>query len=106
MATFGIFGVAFIAILVLAAIPLRFPPEGGDRPDGLFPRTEPAQHRPRKCNHRAMLRTGTLYGFFLCYFTRFLTGLMALSVAKPAEIEGIGVFPLVSALAMARFAST
>jgi len=27
MATFGIFGVAFVAILVLAAIPLRFPPE-------------------------------------------------------------------------------
>ncbi len=53
-----------------------------------------------------MLRTGTLYGFFLCYFTRFLAGLMAISVAKPVEIEGIGVFPLVSALVMARFVST
>lgn len=78
----------------------------GDRPDGLCTRPEPVQHRSCKCNRRAMLRTGTLYGFFLCYFTRFLAGLMAISVAKPVEIEGIGVFPLVSALVMARFVST
>ncbi|CVK31249.1 OFA family MFS transporter [Methanoculleus bourgensis] len=87
MATFGIFGAVFIVVLVLAALPLRFPPEGW-RPAGWVPPAPGTGTVPLcECDRRAMLRTGAFYGLFLCYFIGCLAGLAAISIAKPVGTE-------------------
>ncbi|MFY1643659.1 OFA family MFS transporter [Methanoculleus bourgensis] len=87
MATFGIFGAVFIVVLVLSALPLRFPPEGW-RPAGWVPPAPGTGTVPLcECDRRAMLRTGAFYGLFLCYFIGCLAGLAAISIAKPVGTE-------------------
>ncbi|MFA7563537.1 MAG: MFS transporter, partial [Methanoculleus sp.] len=44
-----------------------------------------------ECDRRAMLRTGTFYGLFACYFVGRLAGLTAISIAKPVGTEVAGV---------------
>lgn len=91
MATFRIFGIALIALLVLSALPLRFPPEGW-RPAGWTPPVPGVGTAPVcECDRRAMLRTGTFYGLFACYFIGCLAGLAAISIAKPVGTELAGV---------------
>lgn len=91
MATFRIFGAALIAVLVLSALPLRFPPEGW-RPAGWAPPAPGVGTAPVcECDRRGMLRTGTFYGLFACYFVGCLAGLMAISIAKPVGTELAGV---------------
>ncbi|MCE5338799.1 MAG: OFA family MFS transporter [Methanomicrobiaceae archaeon] len=91
MATFGIFGVALAAVLVLAALPLRFPP-GGWKPAGWSPPAPGVGTTPLcECDRRAMLRTGAFYGLFACYFIGCLAGLTAISIAKPVGTEVAGV---------------
>lgn len=91
MATFRIFGIAFIAVLLLAALPLRFPPEGW-QPKGWTPPAPGVGTAPVcECDRSAMLRTGTFYGLFACYFVGCLAGLTAISIAKPVGTEVAGV---------------
>ncbi|WP_292489938.1 OFA family MFS transporter [Methanoculleus sp. 10] len=91
MATFGIFGVALAAVLVLAALPLRFPPQGW-RPAGWSPPAPEVGTAPLcECDRRTMLRTGAFYGLFACYFIGCLAGLTAISIAKPVGTEVAGV---------------
>ncbi|WP_342770285.1 MULTISPECIES: OFA family MFS transporter [unclassified Methanoculleus] len=91
MATFRVFGAALIAVLVLAALPLRFPP-GGWRPKGWSPPPPGVGTAPiSECDRRAMLRTGAFYGLFACYFIGCLAGLAAISIAKPVGTEVAGV---------------
>ncbi|NLM29522.1 MAG: OFA family MFS transporter [Methanomicrobiales archaeon] len=91
MMTFRIFGAVLATVLVLAAIPLRFPPEGW-QPAGWSPPAPGTGTTPVcECDRRAMLRTGTFYGLFLCYFIGCLAGLMAISIAKPVGTEVAGV---------------
>jgi OFA family oxalate/formate antiporter-like MFS transporter len=91
MATFRIFGAALIAVLVLSALPLRFPPQGW-RPAGWTPPAPGVGTAPVcECDRRAMLRTGTFYGLLACYFVGCLAGLMAISIAKPVGTELAGV---------------
>jgi len=91
MTTFGIFGVALAAVLVLAALPLRFPPEGW-RPAGWSPPAPGVGTTPLcECDRRAMLRTGAFYGLFACYFIGCLAGLTAISIAKPVGTEVAGI---------------
>ncbi|PKL62303.1 MAG: MFS transporter [Methanomicrobiales archaeon HGW-Methanomicrobiales-2] len=91
MATFRIFGAALIAVLVLSALPLRFPPAGW-QPAGWTPPAPGVGTAPVcECDRRAMLRTGTFYGLFACYFVGCLAGLAAISIAKPVGTEVAGV---------------
>ena len=91
MTTFAIFGVVLAAVLVLAALPLRFPPAGW-RPAGWSPPAPGMGTAPVcECDRRAMLRTGTFYGLFICYFIGCLAGLTAISIAKPVGTELAGI---------------
>jgi len=89
MNTFRIFGVVFIVLIVLLALPLRFPDEGW-RPAGWeMPAPKPGELYC-ECDRSAMLRTSTFYGLWICYFIGCLAGLMAISISKPVGTE-IGI---------------
>jgi OFA family oxalate/formate antiporter-like MFS transporter len=84
MNTFRIFGIAFIVLLVLLALPLRFPPTGW-KPAGWNP---PATARVAcEFNRSEMVRTLSFYGLWICFFIGCLAGLLAISVAKPVGTE-------------------
>lgn len=90
MTTFRIFGLAFIVLTVLLALPLKFPPVGWTPPGWTAP--IPTSGTEAACDFRRdqMLRSRSFYGLWLCYFIGCLAGLMAISIAKPVGTD-IGI---------------
>ncbi len=89
MTTFRIFGLAFIILIVLLAIPLRFPAAGW-KPAGWNPPVPKSGEEVCECDRSAMVRTPAFYGLWICYFIGCLAGLMAISISKPVGTE-IGI---------------
>jgi MFS family permease len=89
MNTFRIFGIAFIILIVLLALPLRFPRRGW-KPAGWTPPPVKPGEETCECDRAAMVRTPAFYGLWSCYFIGCLAGLMAISIAKPVGTE-IGI---------------
>jgi MFS family permease len=89
MNTFRVFGVAFIILIVLLALPLRFPAAGW-KPAGWVPPVPKPGEEICECNRSAMIRTPAFYGLWICYFIGCLAGLMAISISKPVGTE-IGI---------------
>ena len=87
MDTFRIFGVAFIILLIILALPLKFPPVGWKPPGWSPPAPKPGQHVTCECNRAEMVRTSSFYALWLCFFIGCLAGLMAISIAKPVGSE-------------------
>lgn len=86
--TFLCFGIAFTAILLLLALPVRFPPAGW-RPRGWSP---PAGSVARRSLDRAaMVRTTTFFGLFTCYCIGCLAGLMAIGISKPVGSDVVKI---------------
>jgi MFS family permease len=83
MTTFRIFGIAFVILTILLALPLKFPKPGW-KPAGWTPPGPVAGHAVA-CEFRReeMLRTGSFYALWICYFIGCLAGLMAVGIAKP-----------------------
>jgi OFA family oxalate/formate antiporter-like MFS transporter len=86
MSTFRILGVAFILLLFLLALPLRFPPAGW-KPSGLGSTGTTATALSCECNRGEMVRMPAFYGLWACFFIGCLAGLMAISIAKPVGTE-------------------
>lgn len=86
MTTFRIFGVVFILIIVLLALPLRFPAPGW-KPAGWAPAGGKSAQPVCECNRDVMIRTRSFYGLWVCYFIGCLAGLMAISIAKPVGTD-------------------
>jgi len=89
MNTFRIFGVAFIILIVLLALPLRFPAAGW-KPAGWNPPVPKPGEEVCECDRSAMIRSPAFYGLWFCYFIGCLAGLMAISISKPVGTE-IGI---------------
>jgi len=89
MNTFRIFGVAFIILIVLLALPLRFPVAGW-KPAGWTPPVPKPGEEICECNRSAMIRTPAFYGLWVCFFIGCLAGLMAISISKPVGTD-IGI---------------
>ncbi|HUU74479.1 MAG TPA: OFA family MFS transporter [Methanoregulaceae archaeon] len=89
MTTFRIFGLAFIVLIVLLALPLRFPPPGWAPAGWTAPVPRPGEE-VCECDRSAMVRTTAFYGLWVCYFIGCLAGLMAISISKPVGTE-IGI---------------
>jgi MFS family permease len=89
MTTFRIFGVAFIILIVLLAMPLRFPAVGW-KPAGWNPPVPKPGEEVCEYDRFAMIRTPAFYGLWSCYFIGCLAGLMAISISKPVGTE-IGI---------------
>jgi MFS family permease len=103
MTTFRIFGVAFIVLIVVLALPLRFPPTGW-KPSGWTP---PAAGSGAQAicelNREAMLKSRSFYGLWACYFIGCLAGLMAISIAKPVGTD-VGVAASLATMLVGFFA--
>ncbi|MBN2735105.1 MAG: OFA family MFS transporter [Methanomicrobiaceae archaeon] len=102
MNTFRIFGIAFIFLIVLFALPLRFPPAGWN-PPGFTP---PSGTDGEYCEYTRdrMLKTKSFYGLWICYFIGCTAGLMAISIAKPVGTEVAGVAPALGTMLVGFFA--
>lgn len=90
MTTFRIFGISFVILTVLLALPLKFPPAGW-KPAGWNP-PAPAPGQAVTCELRRedMIRTTSFYALWACYFIGCLAGLMAVGIAKPVGSD-IGI---------------
>jgi MFS family permease len=87
MNTFKIFGVAIIVLTTLLALPLKFPPSGWV-PGGWTPPTlKSGEGKPCEFNQSLMLKSSSFYGLWICYFIGCLSGLMAISIAKPVGTD-------------------
>lgn len=102
MATFRVFGVAFLMLITLFALPLSFPPEGW-RPSGMAAGGGSAGPAC-ECNRSEMVRRPTFYGLWVCYFLGCLAGLMAISIAQPVGTEVAGISPAVATALVGFFA--
>ena len=87
MSTFRIFGVAFVVLTILLALPLKFP-RAGWTPRG-WTAPAPVAGQAVTCEFRRdqMLKSRSFYGLWLCYFIGCLAGLMAISIAKPVGTD-------------------
>jgi OFA family oxalate/formate antiporter-like MFS transporter len=90
MQTFRIFGIAFIVLIILLALPLTFPPKDW-RPAGWSPPAPKPGEAVCELNRSQMLGTTTFYGLWVCYFIGCLAGLMAIGIAKPVGTEVVGI---------------
>lgn len=90
MNTFRVFGIAFIILTVLLALPLRFPSVDWT-PAGWTPNPpEPGQDALCELMREDMVRTRSFYALWVCYFIGCLAGLMAIGISKPLGVE-VGV---------------
>lgn len=90
MTTFQLFGLAFIVLIVLLALPLRFPPAGWKPVGWTPPAPGSGSQAACECNRAEMVRNSSFYGLWICYFIGCLSGLMAISIAKPVGTD-VGV---------------
>lgn len=90
MTTFRIFGVAFVILTILLALPLKFPKTGWV-PAGWTP-PAPKQGEERSCEltRSQMVKTSSFYALWASFFIACLAGLMAISIAKPVGTD-VGV---------------
>ena len=90
MNTFRVFGIAFIILIVVLALPLKFPATGW-KPAGWIP-PAPAAGQAVTCEftREQMLKSKTFYALWACYFIGCLAGLMAIGIAKPVGVD-VGV---------------
>jgi OFA family oxalate/formate antiporter-like MFS transporter len=103
MQTFRIFGVAFLVLIVLLAIPLAFPPKDW-RPAGWTPPPQKPGEAVCDMTRSQMLGTTTFYGLWVCYFIGCLAGLMAIGIAKPVGTEVVHIDSALATLLVGFFA--
>ncbi len=89
MGTFRIFGISFIILTLLLAIPFKFPPPNWT-PKG-FSGSAAAAACACSAALPEMVRSGRFYALWICYFIGCLAGLMAISISKPVGSEVVGI---------------
>jgi len=101
LATFGYLGMAFLIMLALLSLPLKFPPENfGLKGQGSSQTsTDSVNFTPYQ-----MLRTRSFYALWLAYTIGTTAGLMAIGISAPFGREVAKVDPITSGLAVSVFA--
>jgi MFS transporter, OFA family, oxalate/formate antiporter len=87
MTTFRIFGIAFVILTILLALPLKFPNPGWTPGGWTPPAPVPGQAVACEFRREQMLKSRSFYGLWFCYFIGCLAGLMAISIAKPVGTD-------------------
>lgn len=84
IATFKYFGIAFLIIIIVLSLPLKFPAAAW-KPAGWVPSS--ATTSSVEISTAEMIKTGSFWGLFLCYIIGCLAGLMAIGISKPVGTE-------------------
>ena len=87
MNTFRVFGIAFIILIIVLALPLKFPAAGWKPAGWTPPAPAPGQVVTCEFKREQMLKTSTFYALWACYFIGCLAGLMAIGIAKPVGVD-------------------
>jgi MFS family permease len=103
MNTFRVFGIAFIILLVLLALPLKFPRTGWTPEGWKPPAPAPGQALVCEMKREEMWKTPAFYALWVCYFIGCLAGLMAIGISKPVG-ESIGVEAAMATMLVGFFA--
>lgn len=103
MNTFRIFGIAFIILIIVLALPLRFPKAGWTPAGWKPPAPAPGQAVTCELKRGEMLRTTSFYALWACYFIGCLAGLMAIGIAKPVGVD-VGVEAALATMLVGVFA--
>lgn len=90
MNTFRIFGIVFIVLIFVLALPLKFPKTGWKPAGWTPPSPMPGQTVTCEFTRGQMVRSRAFYALWACYFIGCLAGLMAIGIAKPVGTD-IGV---------------
>ena len=86
--TFKYFGIAFLFIIVILSLPLKFPVAGW-KPEGYAPAASSVSAADFDVSK--MLKTGSFWGLFLCYIIGCLAGLMAIGISSTVGTEVIKI---------------
>lgn len=86
--TFKYFGVAFLVIILVLALPLAFPVAGWT-PAGW--KAAAAASAAADYDQAGMVKTGSFWGLFLCYLIGCTAGLMAIGVSATVGTEVIKI---------------
>lgn len=81
LSTFLYLGIAFIIIVILLALPLKFPAAGW-KPAGWVPKAGAATAKA-DYDSAQMTKTSSFWGLFICFIIGSLAGLMAILIASP-----------------------
>jgi len=100
--TFIAMGVAFLAIVILLSLPLKFPVPGW-KPAGWQP-SAAAAAAAVDLNTSQMVKTPTFWGLFLAYTIGCLAGLMAIGISSPVGQEVIKIDAATAAMLVGVFA--
>jgi MFS family permease len=103
MQTFRIFGIAFLVLIVLLALPLTFPPKDW-KPAGWTPPSLKPGEAVCEMNRSQMVRTTGFYALWVCYFIGCLAGLMAIGIAKPVGTEVVHIDSALATMLVGFFA--
>ncbi len=88
MSTFKYFGIAFLFIILILSLPLKFPTAGW-KPSGWTPSATAAAVVDLDAGQ--MVKTGTYWGLFLCFTIGSLAGLMAIGISSTVGTEIIKI---------------
>lgn len=102
LSTFFYLGIAFLILIILLALPLKFPPENW-KPSGWTPSAKQVASSV-EVNRAEMIRTSTFYALWLTYTIGCLAGLMAIGIASPFGIQVAKLSPEIAAFAVSVFA--
>jgi len=80
--TFLYLGIAFLILIIVLAIPLRFPAAGW-KPTGWSPKAGAATTAAADYDSSQMTRTSSFWGLFICFIIGSLAGLMAIGISSP-----------------------
>jgi MFS family permease len=100
-ATFKYFGIAFLIIIVILALPLKFPAAGW-KPAGWKPASGAAASS--ELTTAEMVRSSSFWGLFLCYIIGCLAGLMAIGISSTVGTEVINISKATAATLVGVFA--
>ena len=102
--TFRLFGIGFLILIVVLAMPLTFPPAGWTPKGWTAPVPTAGAHVTVDFKREQMLKSPAFYGLWICYTIGCIAGLMAISISKPVAVEMVHVEAGLATLLVSFFA--
>ncbi|WP_408955976.1 OFA family MFS transporter [Natroniella sp. ANB-PHB2] len=99
--TFRLLGIVFTIILIILALPLKFPKGNLEIKDN---NSVDFTEGTLDLNVRAMIKNTTFYGLWLCFILGTLIGLMAIAITSPVAEEIINLDSQTAAFMVSLFA--